>query len=97
MRYDGELPELTEFPDGDGLLPGVGVSLPLVIEGYGVLVAQNGEDFRELFVQTALGPDPRAGVLSVAISAEGARSLADHLYHLAKYAELGVAAEEPSE
>ena len=97
MSYDGELPELTEFPDGDGLLDGLGVSLPLVIEGYGILVAQNGEDYRELFVQTALGPDPRAGVLSVAIDATGARSLADHLYHLANYAELGLAAEKPNE
>lgn len=98
MSYDGELPELTEFPEGEGLLPGLGVSLPgVMVEGFGLLAAQNAEDYREIFVQTALGSTPRNGFICVVLDAEGARALANHLLHLAQYAELGLEAEAPSE
>lgn len=97
MSYDGELPELTEYPDADGLLAGPGVSLPVVIDGYGLIAAQSGEDYHQVLVQTAISSDPRHGVLSVTIDAEGARGLANHLLHLANYAELGLPSEAPSE
>lgn len=87
---------LEAFPDKAGLVA-QDVNLTTVHDGFGLLVAQNGNDLHEVFVHTALSPRPQDGFVTVTLDAQAARNVAKHLLHLAKYAELGVEAERPDE
>lgn len=90
-----DFPALEQFPDESADI--ADVSTYIRHEGFGILAAQDGDRLYQVTVQIALSPDPRDGFVAVSIDAAGARDLAAHLTHLAKYAELGVEAERPNE
>ena len=88
---DPNFPALQEFPDREGHVGDF--SMEAKIEGFGIITAQDGEDYHQISVGIALGPRPQDGFTIVMLDAAAARLVADHLYHLANYAELGVESE----
>lgn len=87
-----EYPPLEQFPDTDNYTP-PSASVLTVVEGFGLLTAQSGDDLRIIFIHTALGPSPADGFVTVNLDPEQARAIASHLNYLADYAELGVQAQ----
>lgn len=86
-----EINPLKTLPTSDGPVPDLTLEGP-VLDCEGVLVSQNGENLHQILLDLFPGPTPQQGSVRLELDAKGARQIADHLYHLANYAELGVEA-----
>lgn len=85
-----DLPPLEKFPECAGNVPSS--SIHTVIEAFGALTAQDGDDLHQIHINLALGPSPADGFATLVVDAEAAREIAEHLNYLANYAEQGVEA-----
>lgn len=88
-----EFPPMREFPESGATGPNAVVET--VIDAFGILAAQDGDDLSAIWLHMALGRSPQDGFASVRFNADSARTLAAHLEHLAKYAELKQEAPQP--
>lgn len=82
---------MNRFPGHDGPVPDLTLEGP-VLDCEGALVSQNGDNLYQILLDLFPGPTPQHGSARLGLDAQGARQIADHLNHLANYAELGVEA-----
>lgn len=93
MSDEARFPIFSELPDEDSVIPNTTVQ-SCEHNATGMLVAQDADDLSEISIQLFMSNDPKGCTAVMRLNAEGARATAEHLLHLAKYAEIGV---EPPE
>lgn len=89
MSDEAMFPIMGELPESNGEIPNVTVQ-SCEHEAKGVLVAQDAEDLFEITIQMFMSEDPSGCTTVLRLNAAGAREVAEHLLHLAQYAEQGV-------
>lgn len=87
-----EFPLFSKFPEGETTSLGDSTLTGPRFDGSGVLVSQSAGTYEVISLDIFLGETPQDGSVRVTLDAAGARTVADHLYRLAGFAEKGIAA-----